>query len=137
MKVVFIAADGDHDRDNNHRLAHWKYAHLYLSNLELGRAVSRGLERPRIGKPARELGVMPVPTLDQIVHFLVGQNAFVHWPLSDLLHNLKNMRQRTPESDGVGIALQAEAPTLYRADLSARTGVRGLETSGGAGAMID
>jgi hypothetical protein len=94
------------------------------------------LKRPRKGKSARALGVLPVPTLDQIVHFLVGQNAFVHWPLSDLLH-LKNTRQRIRDSDGVGIALQAEAPTMYRADLFARIGVRGLETSGCGAAMSD
>jgi hypothetical protein len=44
MKVGFVATDGDHDTNEAHRVAHSKYARVYLSLVKQRHAEPRGVK---------------------------------------------------------------------------------------------
>jgi hypothetical protein len=135
MNVVFVATDGDHDTDEAHRVAHSKYARVYRPLVKQRHVEPRGGKGAKRRKSVKDHRAPPAQSLDKIVSLVISQGAFVHWPLSDLLHLLKNMRQRIRDSDGAGIALRAGAPTVSRAVIFEVTGNRGLQTAGRSGAM--
>jgi hypothetical protein len=116
MKVVFVTTDGDHDTDEAHRVAHSKYASAYLSLVKQRHVEPRGTTKKK-RKPVKDKRTAPAQSLDKIMRLLISQDAVIPWPLSDLLHLLKNMRQQIRDSDGAGIAWRAEAPTLSRGQL--------------------
>jgi hypothetical protein len=91
MIVLFIATDGDTDLDREHV----QYANMYM------------------GLDAHEI------SLGHIVRTLIEGEPFELWPVTDMLHLFKNMRQRVRNHF---LLRELDAETLSAAGIAAELG---------------
>jgi hypothetical protein len=102
-----LATDGDRDTDKRHTAAWRRYEHFDVN-----------------------------ASLHDIVGMLVASGGIERWPVSDLLHLLKNLRQRIRDNN---IAWDAESPVFTGTQLNELFGggVPAIATRGQAGSMND
>jgi hypothetical protein len=103
MTVRFLAMDGDHDVDERTREAFALWEELLVSPAERRGAAPRS-SKPKVRRPKPKPGdesppdhaaVEPGPlSLGKLVSMLDANDQFYLWPLRDMMHLLKNVKQR-------------------------------------------
>jgi hypothetical protein len=137
MTVRLLAADGDKDLDQRTRnaFALWE-KFLVAPGVQLG-GVAPSLRRK--ARPAKDKGETPMEpgpvSLKKIVSWLDREGSFLHWPLHDMMHLLKNVKQRFRNHE---LTLGPGRPRISGLEFSAALGgVPGLETLGTSNSISD